>query len=94
MAGGAVIGAEAGVPLAPFTFGLSIPIGGMIGAGIGGATGKGVQEAEKAATGYYDKNPKQLAQVLESESHGVQAEKVLVVCCLALVGRQGSSLAF
>ncbi len=36
---GASVGAMAGAPLAPFTFGLSVPIGGLIGGAVGGAAG-------------------------------------------------------
>ncbi|TAK97752.1 MAG: hypothetical protein EPO08_20835 [Rhodospirillaceae bacterium] len=68
MAGGAEAGAALGTPFAPFTAGLSIPVGGIIGAGVGGALGKGVQEEEKAATGYYDKSLDELKSSLESEA--------------------------
>ena len=68
MIGGAAGGAEVGLPFAPFTFGASVPIGAIVGAGIFGAAGKEVQEQEKKATGYYAKTPQQHLDALNSEA--------------------------
>merc|ERR1719356_917006 len=53
---GGAVGAAAGIPLALFTFGLSIPIGGMLGGGFGlvagGAAGTTVGATAGGALGY------------------------------------------
>merc|ERR1712079_320288 len=53
---GGAVGAAAGIPFALFTFGLSIPIGGMLGGGFGlvtgGAAGTTVGATAAGALGY------------------------------------------
>lgn len=68
MGAGAIAGGAAGAPFAPITFGLSVPIGAILGAGAGGFGGKAIQEVEKRVTGYSDKDIGETQEILTSEA--------------------------